>query len=102
TPDVAVVTNIEPDHLDIYGTVEELQSAFEQFMASTPERGHVIGCADSPRVRDAIAAGGIVATDVQTYAVEGEANWRARPVSHDAAGQTFTVESGGKDFGIFT
>ena len=39
TPDVAVVTNIEPDHLDIYGTIEELQAAFAQFMASAPATG---------------------------------------------------------------
>ncbi|MDP9238415.1 MAG: UDP-N-acetylmuramate--L-alanine ligase [Chloroflexota bacterium] len=102
TPDVAVVTNIEPDHLDIYGTVEQLESAFAQFMASAPIDGHVIGCADSPRVREAVAAGGFAAADVQTYALDNEASWRARLVSHDAAGQTFTVESGGLDFGIFT
>ena len=67
TPDVAVVTNIEPDHLDIYGTVEEMAAAFAQFMASAPIDGHVIACADSPRVRQTVAAGGIEARDVQTY-----------------------------------
>jgi UDP-N-acetylmuramate--alanine ligase len=102
TPDVAVVTNIEPDHLDIYGSIEELQAAFAQFMASAPIDGHVIACADSPRVRETVAAGGIAARDVQTYALEADASWRARPLSHDAAGQTFAVESDGRDFGTFT
>ena len=53
-PHIAVVTNIEPDHLDIYGSIEELQAAFAQFMASAPIDGHVIACADSPRVRETV------------------------------------------------
>ena len=48
---MAVVLNIEPDHLDIYGSAEEVQDAFAQFMASAPINGHVIACTDSPRVR---------------------------------------------------
>ncbi len=102
TPDVAVVTNIEPDHLDIYGSVEEMQAAFAQFMASAPADGHVIAGADSPRVREMVAAGGIAARDVRTYALEADASWRAHPLSHDGAGQTFAVESGGRDYGTFT
>jgi len=102
TPDVAVVLNIEPDHLDIYGTVEELTGAFAQFMASAPADGHVIACADSPRVRDTIAAGGIKARDVQTYSVRERASWTASPIAADSRGQTFAVESGGKSFGTFT
>ena len=102
TPDVAVVLNIEPDHLDIYGTVEEMTGAFAQFMASAPADGHVIACADSPRVRDTIAAGGIRARDVQTYSVRERASWTASPIATDSRGQTFAVESGGKSFGTFT
>ena len=102
TPDVAVVTNIEPDHLDIYGTVEALQAAFAQFMASAPIDGHVIACADSPRVRATVAAGGIKARDVQTYGVDEPAAWAASAVMHDERGQTFAVTSKGRDYGTFT
>ncbi len=102
TPDVAVVTNIEPDHLDIYGTVEEMASAFARFMASTPIDGHVIACADSPRVRQAVSAGGIEARDVQTYAVDGPADWRVRGVTQHESGQQFEVGRDGRPFGTFT
>jgi UDP-N-acetylmuramate--alanine ligase len=102
TPDVAVVTNIEPDHLDIYGTVEEMASAFAQFMASAPIDGHVIAGADSPRVRQALAAGGIEARDVQTYAVDGPADWRASGVTQHESGQRFDVGRDGRPFGTFT
>ena len=101
-PDVAVVLNIEPDHLDIYGTVEDMAGAFEQFMASAPADGHVIACADSPRVRQAVAGGGIRARDVQTFGLREPASWTASGISADGRGQTFTVESGGKSFGVFT
>ncbi|HYM14074.1 MAG TPA: UDP-N-acetylmuramate--L-alanine ligase [Dehalococcoidia bacterium] len=102
TPDVAVVTNIEPDHLDIYGTVDELQAAFEQFMASAPIDGHVIACADSPRVRLAVAGGSVRARDVQTYGIDDEASWQARALSHDGVGQTFAVTASGRALGDFT
>ena len=103
TPDAAVVTNIEPDHLDIYGTVEELTGAFAQFMSSVPEEGHVIAGADSPRVREVVAAGsGIRARDVQTYAVDAPAGWTATQVGHEPQSQTFAVEVGGRSFGTFT
>jgi UDP-N-acetylmuramate--alanine ligase len=102
TPDVAVVTNIEPDHLDIYGTVEELQSAFMQFMAATPVDGHVIASADSPRVRETIASNTIKARDVATYALEQQATWKATGVVPVEGGQTFSVSHIGRDFGTFT
>jgi UDP-N-acetylmuramate--alanine ligase len=47
-PDVAVVTNVEPDHLDYYGSVEAYVDAFRRFMRRVPAGGAVIGCADSP------------------------------------------------------
>ncbi len=102
TPDVAVVTNIEPDHLDIYGTVEEMTAAFAQFMASAPIDGHVIACADSPRVRQTVAAGGIEARDVQTYGIDGPADWRASGVIQHESGQSFDVGREGRPFGTFT
>jgi UDP-N-acetylmuramate--alanine ligase len=102
TPDVAVVTNIEPDHLDIYGTVEELEAAFGQFMAAVPANGHVIASADSPRVTKTVAATEIVAGDISTFALEQEAAWKATGVVPVEAGQTFSVSHLGADLGIFT
>ena len=55
-PTVAVVTNIEADHLDHYGTIENLERTFGQFMDSVGEDGHVVACGESERVRR-VAAG---------------------------------------------
>lgn len=45
-PHVAVVTNIEPDHLDHYGSKEAFEQAFEQFVGQVPEVGFTVVCAD--------------------------------------------------------
>jgi UDP-N-acetylmuramate--alanine ligase len=61
TPDLAVLTNVEPDHLDYYGSFDVLREAFATFVASARE-GSVV-CADDPeaasigREHDAVAVG---------------------------------------------
>ena len=50
-PHVAVVTNIEPDHMDIYGTIEELQATFARFLSQVDNNGLIIACTDSPAVQ---------------------------------------------------
>lgn len=62
-PEVSILLNIEPDHLDHHGTVENLHRAFADFAAQS---GTVIACVDDPVVRrlaaDARASGGRVIT----------------------------------------
>jgi UDP-N-acetylmuramate--alanine ligase len=50
-----VVTNIEPDHLDFYGSFQRLTDAFRQFMSQVAADGFVIACADDPTVRHILA-----------------------------------------------
>jgi UDP-N-acetylmuramate--alanine ligase len=50
-PHIAVVTNIEPDHLDIYGSFEELKRAFAQFLSQVDTSGYIVACMDSPPVQ---------------------------------------------------
>ena len=52
-PTGAIVTNLEADHLDCYGTYEELENAFCQFVASVDKEGLVIL---GPDVPDAVAS----------------------------------------------
>jgi UDP-N-acetylmuramate--alanine ligase len=99
-PNVAVVTNIEPDHLDIYTDIEDLAGAFGQFVSQVPREGHVIAGVDSPRVAGALARA--KATDRQTFSLAGAADWTASASRHTAAGQSFDVEHGGEPYGSFT
>lgn len=68
-PTVAVVTNIEADHLDHYGTIENLEKTFGQFMDSVGPEGHVVACGESERVRRVAKAS---ASHVVLYGMAGE------------------------------
>lgn len=48
SPDVAVVTNVEADHLDHYGTAEAYTAAFEEFLGRIVPGGALVTCADDP------------------------------------------------------
>jgi len=50
-PSIAVVLNIDADHLDHYGTIERIESAFREFASRVDRDGCVIACADDARVR---------------------------------------------------
>ena len=49
-PHVAVVTNIEEDHMDHYHSLEEIEQTFAKFMDLVGEDGVIVACGDSPRV----------------------------------------------------
>src|SRR5438128_4766175 len=49
-PDIAIVTNIEADHLDYYGSFDAIVEAFGGFIRNVREGGVVIGCVDDPTV----------------------------------------------------
>jgi UDP-N-acetylmuramate--alanine ligase len=65
-PAVAVVTNVEPDHLDHYGTAEAFEAAFEAFADRVLDGGALVACLDDPgaarlvaRVRDRLTRRGV-------------------------------------------
>ena len=55
SPEMVVVTNIDNDHLDYYGTVAQLKKAFFDFAMRTPFYGLAVVCGDNPAVRDTFA-----------------------------------------------
>jgi UDP-N-acetylmuramate--alanine ligase len=50
-PQIAVVTNVEPDHLDYYGTAEAVYASFDRFAALLPADGLLVACADDDGAR---------------------------------------------------
>ncbi|QDY91404.1 UDP-N-acetylmuramate--L-alanine ligase [Arthrobacter sp. UKPF54-2] len=50
-PQIAVVTNVEPDHLDHYGTAEAVYASFDRFTALLPADGLLVACADDDGAR---------------------------------------------------
>jgi UDP-N-acetylmuramate--alanine ligase len=51
-PSIAVMTNIDHEHMDTYGSFDELQRAFVDFANKVPFYGSVVACTDDPHVRD--------------------------------------------------
>lgn len=51
-PWIAVITNIDSDHLDFYGSMEGLVKAFVEFFNRVREDGHIVVCYDDPRLRE--------------------------------------------------
>ncbi|WP_035106656.1 UDP-N-acetylmuramate--L-alanine ligase [Desulfovirgula thermocuniculi] len=53
-PLAVLVTNIEDDHLDYYGSLAGVKEAFRRFMGKVPPTGAVVACGDDPNVREAV------------------------------------------------
>jgi UDP-N-acetylmuramate--alanine ligase len=101
-PQVALVTNVEPDHLDYYKTYEALREAYGQFAANVQPAGTLVLCASN---EEALALRQRAAPGVQvvTYALDRRAEWRASEVELDGGGlQTFAVYHHGEPFWRFT
>lgn len=87
-PSIAVITNIDDDHLDQYGTLAGVVDAFAAFAARVPFYGLVIGCADDPRVAAVLArhAGRRV-----TYGTSAASDLHLESVRVDALASSATV-----------
>ena len=51
SPQIAVVTNIDAEHLDTYKTVEEVEKTFEKYLGKVPEGGMIVANADNERLK---------------------------------------------------
>ncbi|MCC7493082.1 MAG: UDP-N-acetylmuramate--L-alanine ligase [Fimbriimonadaceae bacterium] len=72
-PEVALVTNLEHDHPDVYRDLDDLRETFRQFLSQVRPAGRVIlnaDCPNTPRLRDAAAA------PVETFGWAPQADWR--------------------------
>ncbi len=104
-PHIAVVTNIEPDHLDIYGSFENLRDAFRRFLSQVDNNGYIVACMDSPDVQavlpEAIGDGTTPSpVRVVSYGLNTPAEWRATAISSMGVDRSaFMVEFCQEDWG---
>ncbi len=89
-PTVAVVTNIDPEHLDHHGSFEALETAFLNFVASIPFYGFATLCIDHPSVQRLMA--GIKDRRIITYGMSANADVRAINLRADAGAMLFDVQ----------
>jgi UDP-N-acetylmuramate--alanine ligase len=79
-PEVAVITNIEPDHLDYYGTFDAIFAAFGEFALNIKPGGLLVVCGDDPQAANLAAQllESAAPFRVQLYGTGSQALWRAR------------------------
>lgn len=99
-PHIAVVTNIEDDHMDHYGSMENIIKAFIQFVQNLDkENGLAILCFDNENIRN-------IAPQLDrryiSYALEHEADYTAADIVADGPQTTFTVVYKGEKLGAVT
>ena len=88
--DVAVITNIDPEHLDHYGNFDAVRAAFRQFVENVPFYGFGVMCLDHPEVQALV--GRIEDRKVITYGENPQADVRFMNVRIDGPRSIFDVE----------
>jgi UDP-N-acetylmuramate--alanine ligase len=96
SPTIAVVTNIDPEHLDHFRTIEALEQAFVEFVNRVPFYGRAILCLDHPRVRALLP---LVRKPFVTYGTSADADWVASDVAVDGLETSFEVRHGDEHHG---
>ncbi len=86
---VAVVTNMDPEHLDHYGEIENIRAAFRQFIDNLPFYGFAVLCLDHPEVQSLIAS--ITDRRIITYGFNPQADVRASNVRVKNGGSLYDV-----------
>lgn len=101
-PTIAVVTNIDREHLDHYGDLDDIASAFASFMNKVPFYGAVVGCVDPPWKKMFMSLMPRLHRRVVTYGIESGADVTAPSVQLSPTGADFEVEVKGKSLGPFS
>ena len=92
SPTIAVVTNIEADHLDCYKDLEDIQSAFLSFINKVPFYGAAVLCLDDPAVQSLIPQ---IKRRFVTFGTAAQADVSILECSQENLGSVFTVRYNG-------
>jgi UDP-N-acetylmuramate: L-alanyl-gamma-D-glutamyl-meso-diaminopimelate ligase len=98
-PEVAIITSIEHDHIDIYPDEASYLAAFRGFVERVPDTGLIVAAASDPRVVSVVQKS--ARAEVAWFALEGDdthgmpPHWLAAPAEADESGQSFDLYVGG-------
>ena len=87
-PTIAIITNIELEHMDCYKDLNDLQDAFIKFCRSVPFYGAIIACVDSPAVQEIITK---IERPMITYGRSRDAAYRAKNLRFHENKSTYSV-----------
>ncbi len=88
-PKIAILTNIDADHLDYYQDINEIKEAFAQFLASLPSDGLAVVCGDDPNIADILSR---AKAKVVKFGFGPDNDWAAKNVSYQNGKMEFEVD----------
>ena len=97
-PIIAVVTNIDREHLDHYHSIEEIRRAFTEFVNKVPFYGCAILCLDDENVQQVLPA---VKRRTVTYGVSAQADLHISGIQVGHMSSEFRLQFRGEDLGVF-
>ena len=86
---IAIVTNIDPEHMEHWGTIERLRQGFTDFVSNIPFYGLAICCTDHPEVRGLV--GRVTDRRVVTFGFNAQADVRATGLRYEAGTAHFDI-----------
>jgi UDP-N-acetylmuramate--alanine ligase len=95
-PTIAVVTNIDPEHLDYYPGIEEIKEAFLHFLDKIPFFGLAVLCLDHPNVQSLLPK---LKKRFTTYGLTAQADFQAEEIEFDGLSTAFDVRFQRKEIG---
>lgn len=99
-PSVAIILNMDADHLDFFKDIDDIRASFRKFAELLPADGALIINADTPKY-ETITEG--LSCKVITYSLEASADYTAGNITWDDFGHaTFTAYHKGEEIGSFT
>jgi UDP-N-acetylmuramate--alanine ligase len=99
TPSIAIITNIEAEHLDIYDDLEDVKGAFIDYANKVPFYGAVIVCLDDPNVRSILPD---LERRIISYGLSPQAQVRAVDIQMNQFTSAFTVMNDDQKLGVIT
>ncbi|TWI68099.1 UDP-N-acetylmuramate--L-alanine ligase [Desulfobotulus alkaliphilus] len=99
SPAIAVVTNIDLEHLDHYKDIEEIKTAFTEFINKVPFYGMGVVCLDNEHVQNIIPR---IGKRFITYGLSRQADYRAKDIRNEGMKNRFTVLHHGRILGDIT
>jgi len=99
SPSVAVITNVEPDHLDYYGNESAYREAFVEFAKKVKPGGRLIACWDDAGARAVSEQVEDQPVAVESYGIEGTRFWSANEILKRERGAEFLLARGGAAIG---
>ncbi len=96
SPAIAVVTNIDREHLDFYKDLDAIKSVFLEFIDRLPFYGLAVLCLDNESIQDLIPA---IKKRYTTYGMSSQADFQIRDVDFEKRRSRFSVYQGGQKLG---